>query len=212
MTTRYAWDANGAPVTWPDLSDLARGEQAAVTGPAHFNLSAVKELVDPDARRAFGRSSQGELAVEASGHTGYREGALYLLERGVPMSLCTALSVGELDRARAILVAYPNAIHERGPHDFAPMFYPAIGGGNVEAAELLLEHGCQVDQESQGSTALHEAAARGHIELAAFLLEKGATLDAVGYKLDRAGWTPLQAAQARGQGAMVAFLKERGAT
>ena len=150
--------------------------------------------------------------MEASGHTGYRDGAMYLADKGVPMSLCTALSVGDLNRARALLAAHPGAIHERGPHDFAPMFYPAIGGGNVEAAALLLEHGCDVDQESMGSTGLHEAAARGHVELAAFLLEKGAALDAVGYKEDRAGGTPLQAAQAYKKDAMITFLKERGAS
>jgi ankyrin repeat protein len=212
MTSRYAWNAEGQPVVWPDLSGLTREDHNAVTSPAHFSRDQVHALVGPDPRRAFCRSSQDELAVEASGHTGYREGAHYLLDLGVPMSLCTALSVGDLGRARAILRSHPGAIHERGPHDFAPMFYAGIGGGSVEAAELLLEHGCDVDQESQGTTGLHHAAMRGHLDLVAYLLEKGAQLDAVGLSVDRGGWTPLQAARERGTADVVRLLEQRGAT
>ena len=49
------------------------------------------------------------------------------------------------------------------------MWYPAIGGGSVEAAELLLEYGTPVDQESLGNTGLHWAALRGHLDLTRFL-------------------------------------------
>ncbi len=212
MSTRYAWDVDGGDVQWPDLSDLGREEHGAVTSPAHFDHSTLRSLVDPDPRRAFCRSTQDELAVEACGHTGFRDNINYLLDHGAPMSLCTAISVGRLDRAATILKQHPNAIHERGPHDFAPMLYPAIGQGSIEAAQLLLDHGAPIDQDTLGSTGLWEAAQRGQIDLAAFLIEKGADLHVVGYKVDRAGLSLLQAAELRGKDEMVRFLKDRGAT
>ena len=211
MTTRYAYDASGAPVEWPDLSDLSVQAQGAVTGVSHANFPALKEAMAGEPRRSFCRSSQDELAVEACGHTGNREIIRYHLDHGVPQSLCTSLSVGDLPRARALLAQHPNAIHERGPHDFAPMWYAAIGGGSVEAAELLLEAGAEVDQGSQGTTALHWAAQRDHLDLMAFLVERGAALEQKGYNFDRAGHTPLQLARLRGRDAAAKLLLDLGA-
>ncbi len=209
---RYAYDASGAPVAWPDLADVSQAEQSAVTGPSHFNLDKVKAAVGGDARRSFSMSTQNELAVEACAHTGYHEAMLYHLDHGVPMSLATAISLGDLDRARKLLALHPGAIHERGPHDFALMWYAPIGGDRVDAAQLLLEHGADPHQESQGTIALHWAAMRGRIELVNFLLEQGAPIDAVSYNFDRAGRTPLQLAQERGHDAIAKLLRERGAT
>jgi cytohesin len=211
VSVRYAFDAGGGAVEWPDLSDIPRREREGVTGPSHFDLPGVRAIVEPDPRRAFGRSSQNELAIEACGHTGAREIARFLLDQGLPQSFCTSLSIGDLDRARELLEISPSCIHERGPHDFATMWYAAIGGGNVEAAELLLEHGVEVDQESMGTTCLHWAAMRGQMDLATFLVEKGAELEAIGFKWDAAGHTPLMQAQERGQEAMVRLLRDLGA-
>lgn len=91
------------------------------------------------------------------------------------------------------------------------MWYTAIGGGRVDAAQLLLDFGANIDQSSRGTTALHWAAARGQLELAAFLLENGANPNARSHTFDRAGLTPLELAIDREQAAMVAFLRERGA-
>jgi cytohesin len=211
MTTRYAFDASGAPVQWPDLSDLSAEEQGAVTGPSHFDYDGLMVAMAGEPRRSFGRSSQNELAVEACAHTGNRTIMRYHLEHGVPQSLCTSLSVGDLGRAKALLAAHPAALRERGPHDFAPMWYSAIGGGSVEAAELLLDAGLEVDQESMGTTALHWAASRDHRDLMAFLVERGADPDAVGYKFDRNGQTPSQLARMRGRDGAADMLSELGA-
>jgi palmitoyltransferase len=130
----------------------------------------------------------------------------------VPQSVATSISVGDLARARALLTLHPGAIHERGPHDFALFWYAAIGGGSIEAAELLLEFGADLDQESLGTTALHWCALRGHLDLARFLVEMGAGIDAVGYKFDRDGQTPLQLAQARSQPEAARLLRDLGAS
>jgi ankyrin repeat protein len=92
------------------------------------------------------------------------------------------------------------------------MWYPAIGQGSVEAAEMLLKHGAPIEQESAGETALHWAALRGHADLISFLVEEGANLHAVGYKQDRAARTPLQLAVDNGRDEAIRVLKGHGAT
>lgn len=211
-SVRYAFDASGGAVIWPDLSDVPQAEQSAVTGPSHGSLEKVRAAVGGEPRRSFSRSTQNELAVEACGHTGNRPIMRYHLDHGVPQSLCTSISVGDLPRARALLAAHPSAIHERGPHDFALLWYAAIGGGSVEAAELLLDAGVEVDQESQGTTALHLAADRGQLDLARFLAERGADLDAVGYKFERNGQRPIDLARESGHDDMVRLLEDLGAS
>ena len=211
MRLRRAYDASGAPVKWPDLSDVSAAVQGQFTGSSHGRIAVVREMLAKDPRLAFSMSSQDELSIEACGHTGNRDVMRLLLDRGLPMSVCTAVSIGDLGRARALLEANPGSVNERGPHDFAAMWYAAIGGGNVAAAELLLAFGAGVDQASRGTTALHQAAARGHRDLAAFLIERGADVSAVSYTFDRAGLTPLGLARARKQDSMARFLSDRGA-
>lgn len=210
--TRYAFDASGSPVEWPELDDIPPEVRASSTGPAHFDFDGIRAIVDTEPRRAFCRSSQNELVIEAPAHIGHRPIMRYLLDHGVPQATTTSISVGDLERARALLRAYPEAIHERGAHDFPLFWYAAIGGGSVEAAELLLEHGADVDQESQLTTALHLAAQRNHLDLARWLVEHDADIDRVGYKFSRAGDTPLALARQRGNDEMARLLEDLGAS
>jgi ankyrin repeat protein len=133
------------------------------------------------------------------------------LDHGAPLSLPTAISLGDLDHARWLLDQDPLLVHERGPHDFPLMWYPAIGGGSVEAAELLLERGAPLEQESGGETALHWAALRGRADLVRYLVERGADTEALGYRQDRAGRTPFGLALANRREDAAAVLRELGA-
>ncbi len=209
--TRYAFDAGGDAVQWHDLSEVEIELQNEVVTCSHRDMPAVRQRVDSDRRLTFSRSVQDELPVEAAAHAGSRDILRYHLDHGAPMTIATALSLGDLERARTLLAADPLGIHERGPHDFALMWYASIGGGNPAAADLLLEFGAPVDQDSVGTTTLHRAAARGQLELLALLLEHGAEPNAVGYQSQREGRTPLQLAQAQGQDAAVRLLREHGA-
>ena len=210
-SSRLTFDASGAPIEVPDLSGVPRALQSQVTGASHFNLKRVRELVEQDRRLEFSLSTDDELPIEASAHTGARPIIRYHLDQGAPLSLPTAVSLGDRAAIERLLDHDATLIHERGAHDFPVMWYSLLGGGSVEMAELLVGRGASVDQESMGATTLHWCVLREDADLARWLIERGADPEAVGYKWDRAGQTPLQFAAAKGRTAMAALLREAGA-
>ncbi len=210
-SSRFALDANRDPIVRPDLSDVPREVQSEVTGASHFRMERVRERLAKDRRLTFSISSDDELAIEACAHTGNRPIMRLHLDHGAPLSLPTAVSLGDGDAVDFWLERRPSLVNERGAHDFPVMWYAVLGGGSVEMAERLLRHGVAVDQESVGTTALHWCARRGDRDLAAWLLEHGADPEPVGHRWNRAGETPLEVALAAGDAAMAALLRERGA-
>ncbi len=210
-SSRFALDANREPVQRPVLADVPRETQSRVTGSSHGNLAAVRELVGRDKRLSFSLSSVDELAIEACAHTGARPIIRYHLDQGAPLSLPTAVSLGDLDTVSFWLERDPTLIHERGAHDFPLLWFALLGeeepGTAVEMAELLVHHGAAPDQETMGSTTLHLCALHDARDLAAYLLEQGADPRAAGYKWHRDGRTPLELALEEGHTAMAELLR-----
>jgi ankyrin repeat protein len=211
-TSRLRWNAARERVAIPDRRNVPRAAQNAVTGKSHFDVEGVRALLAADPQATFSFSTDAELAIEACGHTGNREIIRLHLDRGAPLSLPTAISLGDLEHARFLLREDPLRVHERGPHDFALMWYPAIGESSLEAAELLLDAGAPIDQESCGETALHWAVQADAPELLAFLIERGAHLDPVSHRSPRAGNTPLGLARKLGRTACADVLAAAGAS
>ena len=185
--------------------------QSRVVGVSHGNEDATRDLVASDPELAHSISYVDEAAVEAAAHTGRRPIVSYLLENGAPYSLPTATTMGDIEWARTLLDEDPLRVFERGAHDFPLMWYPAIGGGSVAMAELLLEYGADIEQEHTGTTALHFAVRGGQAELVAFLLERGADPDAIGRRFRREGETPLDHATARDRPEIAEALRAAGA-
>jgi len=204
--SQFAFNASREPFRLMPIDDVPAKVQSEITGVSHFNRERVQEMLGQNPRLINAISTDDELAIEACGHTGARPIIQVHLDHGAPLSLPTAISLGDLDHARWLLDNDPMLIHERGPHDFPVMWYPAIGQGSVEAAELLLAHGAPIEQESGGETALHRAAQRGHADLVSFLVESGADTEAVGYRQDRAGVTPLQLSLSKGHDEVAKLL------
>jgi ankyrin repeat protein len=208
--SRFARNASGEPIEFPDLSDVSRSTQSEVTRASHFNLARVRELIAKDPRLVFSLSTDDELPIEACAHTGARDIIRFYLDSGAPLSLPTAVSLGDVEQVTALLEADPLLVHERGAHDFPPLWYAAVGGGSAEMAELLMGLGVEVDQQSMGTTTLHWSARIGDLDLAAQLIEAGADLEAVGYLWDRDGQTPYQVAVAE-DSPVAKLLREAGA-
>lgn len=211
-SSRFALDANREPVRRPDVSDVPPATQNRVTGSSHGKLAVVRELVGRDKRLAFSISTDDELAIEACAHTGARPIIRYHLDQGAPLSLPTAVSLGDLEAVSFWLERDPTLIHERGAHDFPLMWFALLGeeqrGEAVGMAERLVRHGAAADQETMGTTALHLCAKHDARDLAAYLLEQGADPRAKGYKFHRDGRTPLEIALEEGHTEMAELLRK----
>jgi ankyrin repeat protein len=83
----------------------------------------------------------------------------------------------------------------------------AAQGDVVRMSALLNEVNVEARLASDGETALHRAASRGHLQAATLLLNRGAQVDAA----DGEGVTPLVLAAYRGQIDVVKLLLEHGA-
>ena len=209
--SRWLFDAQRRPIVRPDLSDVSAARQNEVTGSSHTRLDRVRALLAEDPRLVFAVSTDDELAIEACAHTGNRPIVRFHLERGAPLSLPTAVALGDHATIRFLLERDPLLVHERGAHDFPVLWYAALGGGDVDTAALLHGYGVSADQESLGVTALHWCVRLDHRELAAWLLEHGADAEALGFKWDRDGQTPLQLARALERRELAAMLTQAGA-
>jgi len=209
--SRFLLDANREPVQRPDLSEVPRALQNRVTGASHAKLDRVRELVATDARLAFSVSTDDELAIEACAHTGMRSIIRFHLDHGAPLSLPTAVSLGDEAAIDFWLTRDPSLVHERGAHDFPVLWYAVLGGGSVAIAERLARHGVPLDQETLATTALHLCAKRDDPDLAHWLLERGVDKEGIGYAWSRDGQTPLEIAVQEGHDKVARLLKDAGA-
>ena len=209
-TSRATYDAHGEPYVRPDVAALPVLAMSGLVGKAHTDLEAVRSAVEREPRLAHATGTTTEAAVEAGAHMGRLDIVDYLLEHGAAYSLPTAVVRNDLARARFLLEQDPLRIHERGPHDFALLWYPVIGNGLVEMARLLLSFGADVErQHSLGTTALHFAARAGQTEMAALLLEHGADPQRrPKRKLGGIAATPLELAEERGHADTLKLLRE----
>lgn len=207
VSSRLAYDASGGRFELPPPSGLPQTLINRVVGASHGHFEVVRELTERHPELMFSISSADEMTVEACAHTGRREIVQFYLDHGAPLSLLTAITMGMTSRARELLRQDPLRVHERGPHDFPLSWYPVIGGGVVEAMELLIEYGVDLEAERLGETVLHRASRSGQIELVELLLEEGTEVNARRLTDQQ---TPLDEALRREHTAIVDLLRRHG--
>jgi ankyrin repeat protein len=87
------------------------------------------------------------------------------------------------------------------------LFFQVVSLGDSPSLSAMLKGGFPVDiVDSNGYTALHIAASKGHVEIVRELIAKGACANAVGYDLK----TPLHAAAQHGQSEAASALLQLG--
>ena len=102
-----------------------------VVGKSHFDLEAVKKLVDerPElARSAWDwRFGDFESAVGAASHVGRRDIALYLIGKGARPTIFTHAMLGQLEIVKATIESVPGIQRTMGPHGISLLDHAYAG-------------------------------------------------------------------------------------
>jgi hypothetical protein len=107
---------------------------------AHGNLKRVQELLELEPMLINAAWDWGggdwETALGAAAHMGRKDIARFLLERSSRMDIFAAAMLGEVEIVQAMLKAFPDIRHARGPHGI-PLLDHAKVGEAVAVVELL---------------------------------------------------------------------------
>jgi hypothetical protein len=110
---------------------------------AHTDLTATKALLaeQPGLLNATWDWGGGdfEMGIGGAGHMGNREIAEFLISHGARMDIFVSAMLGHLDIVKALLTAYPNLLHSKGPHGIPLMVHAKKGGTPAEPVVAYLE-------------------------------------------------------------------------
>jgi ankyrin repeat protein len=174
----------------------------------------IASAVEADPALVEARDPQGVSALLWSVYAGQPKVRDYLLAllaaRGILLDLFEAAAVGDVLRIEDILTADPGAAHAFTGDGWTALHLGA-GFGSPEAADLLLQHGAQVDaisRNAQRNQPLHAAVALSrNAETVRLLLAHGADPNAT----QVGGFTPLFSAATANRRDLAAMLIESGA-
>src|SRR5215472_4172730 len=99
---------------------------------AHGNLERVQQLLEQEPMLINAAWDWGggdwETALGAAAHMGRKDIAHILLEKGARMDIFAAAMLGQVEIVQAILKAFPDACHLRGPHGIPLLDHAKAGG------------------------------------------------------------------------------------
>lgn len=168
------------------------------------DVGQMKFLLNRGADIEF-RDEMGKNAFHYAVFGGHQEIINMLLDKDAEVSERVSKEDSEVQKA---VNKGRQPIHTAVDRDGKQPIHYAAMGGQIEALEMLLGKGAQLDAtDNAGKTPLHSAVLSGNVDMIANLKEKGADLNAQ----DKDGRTPLHMAVLLGQTAVVQKLLELGA-
>jgi len=176
------------------------------------NTARVRDLLAHEPALADTETDEGSLLLTGI-YYGAREAVRLIREHRPTLDVFEAAALGETEQLADILDSAPQMADAYNRQGLTPLGLAAFLGC-VEAVELLLDRGADINRVSRSTvpfvprnTALHAALASGNEEAAAVLMERGADLNAV----DNNGQTPLHLVAFGGLARSLQILLARGA-
>lgn len=80
-----------------------------------------------------------ETALGSSGHVGYKELVLALIEKGAQTNIFIACLLGQINIVRLTLETWPHTLHAKGPHGFTLLHHAVEGGDDALEVKAYLE-------------------------------------------------------------------------
>jgi len=151
-----------------------------------------------------------ESAIQAAAHTGSREMALFLIDRGARLDLFAAAMLGQLTLVKTSIETFPATLKVAGAHGIPLLSHAILGEQPARGVlDYLLASGVDVNARTRnGSTPLMAAVQSGQSEIVRVLLSKGADANVKSAN----GGTALSLSVKRGDAAITQALKDAGAT
>ena len=110
---------------------------------SHSDIDRVRELLSIEPKLVNATWDWGggdfESGLGAAAHTGRREIALLLLDRGARLDIFAAAMLGMLDVVKAAVAACPQAAKAPGPHGIPLLTHAKMGGEPARAVYDLIE-------------------------------------------------------------------------
>lgn len=130
------------------------------------------------------------------------------LATDVPLLQRTAASRGYLEALKILLVVTDDPSSYPGTDNFSLLLF-AAGGNLIAVMKILMNRGVDIHDTSASQTAIHAAAAGGHLDAINLLLDSGGNVN--NYARTDRSQTALHAAAAGGHLDAVTLLLDRGA-
>ena len=135
----------------------------------HGNFETVKSMLEANPALLNTahewQPDDDETALQAASHVGDREIAIYLLERGAPLTISTAAMLGDVVTLEELLTRDPTLIASSGAHGI-PLLVHAVMSDNAALVSDLISRGAT----SGASMALNIAVDIGNLEVVRVLL------------------------------------------
>ena len=111
-------------------------------GVCHGDFEKVKELYAQEPKLIFSSHDWGngdfENGIEAAGHTGGKEIAYFLLEKGARINFFTLCMLGHFKTIKRMLKDFPYLLNAKGPHGFTPLHHANQGKEGAEKVKKYL--------------------------------------------------------------------------
>jgi hypothetical protein len=131
----------GTDAGWSEFPRQTRERVREMVGVCHRDVARARELLDmhPSLVNATWDWGFGdfETALGAASHTGRRNIAELLLERGARLDIFAAAMLGQTDTVKAMITAAPGIQRNPGPHGITLLAHAEAGG---QAAEQTLAY------------------------------------------------------------------------
>lgn len=127
----------------PNEPQLDKELVSSFVGAGHTDMDKVKALLEetPNLLNAAHDWKYGdfETCLGAASHVGYKELALFLLEKGAQANIFTACLFGKIEIVKPMLEAFPSVLHAKGPHGFTLLHHAIKGGDEALGVKEYLE-------------------------------------------------------------------------
>jgi hypothetical protein len=179
----------------PGAAGLVFAQSAAPARPSAVDLDLVKDWIGKAHQRQLEPMTEllkrepgllqsswdwgagdWESAMQAAAHTGSRDMALFLIDRGARVDLFATAMLGELALLKTSLESFPGALQVRGAHGIPLLSHAMAGEAPArKVVDFLLARGVDVNaRHNNGMTALMIAVQTGQRDAVQLLLSKGA--------------------------------------